>query len=177
MKKSLYTWQLAGFIFTSITGVLLHFLFDWTGQSIIIAPFSAVNESIWEHMKLLFFPMFIFAFVESCYLSKEYKGFWCVKLTGIALGLGLIPVSYYTIRGIFGMIPGWMNITIFFVTAALVYWTETRILKQPNISCQSPKAALLILWLIVLAFAVLTFVPPHIPLFEDSITKTYGYMK
>ena len=59
MKKSLNLWQLAGFIFTGVAGVLLHFLFEWTGKSIFVAPFAAVNESIWEHMKLLFVPMFL----------------------------------------------------------------------------------------------------------------------
>ncbi|MBE7055804.1 MAG: hypothetical protein E7392_06810, partial [Ruminococcaceae bacterium] len=64
MKKTVSRWQLAGFIFTGIAGVILHFLFDWTGGSVLVAPFSAVNESIFEHMKLLFFPMLLFAFVE-----------------------------------------------------------------------------------------------------------------
>ena len=177
MKKSLYTWQLAGFIFTSIMGILLHFLFDWTGQSILVAPFSAVNESIWEHMKLIFFPMFIFSFAESYDFNKEFKNFWCVKLIGIVFGLVLIPVLYYTLNGIFGQISDWVNIAIFFVTAALVYWTETRLLKQGNISCRSSETAFIILWLIVFAFFVLTFAPPQIPLFEDPLTKTYGYSK
>lgn len=53
MKKSIPYWQAAGFIFTAILGTLLHFLFDWTNGSVIAALFSAVNESIWEHMKLL----------------------------------------------------------------------------------------------------------------------------
>lgn len=177
MKKSLYIGQLAGFVFTCIMGVLLHFLFDWTGQSRIVAPFSAVNESIWEHTKLIFFPMFIFALAEKCYISKEYTNFWCVKLKGIVLGVILIPALYYTISGIFGTIPDWVNIAIFFVTVALVYWVETRLLKQSHINCQSPKIAVMVLWLIAVAFAVLTFVPPHIPLFEDPITKTYGYIR
>lgn len=43
MKNLLKRWQIAGFIFTGIAGVLLHFLYDLTGQSILVAPFSAVN--------------------------------------------------------------------------------------------------------------------------------------
>ena len=42
-------------------GTLLHFLFDWTGGNAVVALFSAVNESIWEHLKLLFYPMVLFA--------------------------------------------------------------------------------------------------------------------
>lgn len=177
MRKSLSSWQIIGFIFTSIVGVILHFLFDWIGQSIFVAPFSAVNESIWEHMKLLFFPMFVFALVENRYIGKEYKSFWCIKLMGTVLGVMLIPVLYYTINGIFGTTPDWGNIAIFFVTAAVSYFVETWLLKQGSISCETPGRALVILWLIAFLFVVLTFAPPHIPLFEDPITKTYGYIK
>ena len=56
MKRRLWRWQLAGFIFTAVLGVLLHFLYDWTNESLVVALFSAVNESTFEHMKLLFFP-------------------------------------------------------------------------------------------------------------------------
>ena len=110
MKKSVFIWQILGFIFTGVAGVVLHFLFDWTNQSIIVALFSAVNESIWEHMKLLFFPMFVFAIIESRYIGNDYKSFWCVKLIGIVLGVALIPILYYTINGIFGSTPDFVNI-------------------------------------------------------------------
>ena len=79
MKKSLLLWQLAGFVFTSAAGTLLHFVYEWSSQSILFAPFSAVNESIWEHMKLLFFPMLIFAFAESHYIGRQYPSFWYVR--------------------------------------------------------------------------------------------------
>lgn len=177
MKKSLFAWQMAGFIFTGILGVLLHFLFDWSEGSVVAAPFSAVNESIFEHLKLLFFPMFFFALLEAGYIGEKYNNFWCVKLVGIALGVVLIPVIYYTINGIFGTTRDWVNIAIFFVTAAISYLVETKLFNQNSISCKSPRTALLILLLIVLVFVVLTFVPLHIPLFEDPNTKTYGYMK
>lgn len=155
--------------------MLLHFLFDWTNQNIIVSLFSAVNESIWEHMKLLFFPMFVFALIESRFIGKNYKSFWCVKLIGIVLGIALIPILYYFINGAFGPTPDWVNIAIFFVTAAISYLVETILLKQNCIICSSPGTPLLILFLIAFLFATLTFIPPHIPLFRDPITKTYGY--
>ncbi len=177
MKNKLLAWQIAGFIFTSIAGVLLHFLFEWTGENIIVALFSAVNESIWEHMKLLFFSMFVFALIQKRYIGGAYKNFWCIKLIGIVMGVVLIPVLYYTINGIFGMTPDWVNIAIFFVTAAISYLAEIWLFNQSIVYCKSPGTALLILYLMALAFAILTFVPPHIPLFQDPITKTYGFNK
>lgn len=177
MKKTLWLWQLVGFVFTVIAGVILHFLFDWTNESILVAPFSAVNESIWEHMKLLFFPMLVFAIIESRYIGKDYENFWCAKLIGIVLGTVLIPVLYYVINGVFGPAPDWVNIAIFFATALVSYYAEIRILKNDLIDCKSPSKVLALLILIGVIFVVLTFITPKIPLFQDPITNTYGYWK
>ena len=174
MKKSLIKWQIAGFIFTGIMGVLLHFLYDLTGQNVFVAPFSAVNESIWEHMKLLFYPMFVFAIIESRFTGKDYKNFWCVKLIGIVLGILTIPVIYYTYNGAFGSSRDWVNIAIFFIAAAIIYFIETKLLNRGKPSCNRPLAAFSVLCLIALIFIEFTFIPPHLPLFADPITKTFG---
>jgi len=166
MEKSISSRQYAGFIFTSIAGTLLHFAYDWSNQSIIFAPFSAVNESIWEHMKLLFFPMFAFALIEHFRIGKEYENFWCVKLIGIALGLLLIPTLYYTYTGAFGIMIDFINIAIFFLAAAAAYSLETRLFEQGYTCRTSPRIALILLCLILLTFVVFTFFPPDIPLFE-----------
>ena len=171
MKKSLTIWQFVGFLFTCIVGVLLHFLYDWSGQSILAALFSAINESIWEHMKLLFFPMLLFSLIQSRYFDKEYDNFWCAKLAGILTGLTLIPVLYYTYTGIFGMSVDWVNILIFFLTAAVSFLIETRILKQNQGFCILPQTARFVLYLLALIFILFTFIPPQIPLFQAPVSS------
>ena len=162
-----------GFAVTSLVGTLLHFLYDWTGESVLVAPFSGVNESTWEHMKLLFWPMFIFAIVQS-FFFRNREDFWCVKLKGILIGLGLIPVLFYTYNGVIGKSPDWINITIFFISAAISYIYETRQFKIGTKICKSPKTAFVILWAIDLLFVLFTFVTPEIGLFKDPLTGTYG---
>ena len=129
MSISTNLWQLVGFAITSLGGTLLHFLYDWLGKSMWIAPFSGVNESTWEHMKLLFWPMFIFAIVQSIY-TKNKECFWHVKLRGIVLGLSLIPVLFYTYNGVVGISPDWINIAIFFISAAIAYIYETKLFRS-----------------------------------------------
>lgn len=170
MKPSVFYWQSAGFIFTSIVGTLLHFLFDWTGQNVVAALFSAVNESIFEHMKLLFYPMFAFALIQNRFMGSE--NFWCIKLKGMLLGLGLIPILYYTYTGILGTSADWFNIAIFFLAAGAAFWWEAQLFKK-NQACSIN--ALPFILLIAVAFPVLTFYPPHIPFFRDPQTGTYGF--
>ena len=169
MKK----WQLGGFLFTSVVGTLLHFLFEWTGENILAALFSAVNESIWEHMKLLFYPMLLFSLFQYRKWGREREDFWCVKLRGILWGLLLIPVLYYSYTGILGVKADWFNVTIFFLAAAFVYWFEARQFSK-NRTCKGPGPAVAGLVLIAAVFTLFTFRPPHIPLFRDPLTGTYG---
>ena len=173
MKRSVSLWQFAGFAAVSLGGTLLHFLYEWTNESIFAAPFSGVNESTWEHMKLLFFPLFIFAVVQS-FFFKEYKEFWRIKLIGTTIGLVLIPVLFYTYNGAFGKSPDWLNITIFFVSAAAVFILETKLLKSGRVKCPYPRLAFTVLCIIGILFVVFTFSPPHLPIFMDPVTGTYG---
>ncbi len=173
MKRSLPFWQFAGFVFTGVFGTLLHFLYDWT-HSTFSALFSAVNESTWEHMKLLFFPMFIFAIFQCQYFAKDYDNFWCAKLIGILTGLAVIPIIYYTYTGATGVSADWFNILIFFIAAAIGYIVETHFMKSDKNFCKSPVLAIIILGVIAVLFFAFTFTPPKIPLFEDPINKTYG---
>jgi len=100
----------------------------------------------------------------------------CAKFIGIILGLSLIPVIYYTINGVFGATSDWINIVIFFVVAAISFFVETKLIKREDISCDS--SAIILLIAIVVLFVVWTFDPPHIPLFKDPVTGTYGiYME
>ena len=172
MKRSVRLWQLFGFAFVSFLGTVLHFLYDWLGKPVWIAPFSGVNESTWEHMKLLFWPMVIYAVVQGIFF-KAYDGFWCIKVRGILLGLALIPIMFYTYNGAIGKSPDWINIAIFFISAAVVYVYETIALKG-NAGCKYPKAAVLILLVVAVMFIVFTFTTPQIAIFRDPITGGYG---
>ena len=173
MKKRIIRWQIAGFIAASIFGTLLHYLYDWLGEAIWIAPFSGVNESTWEHMKLLFWSMFIFAIIQSFFFS-EREDFWCVKLRGILLGITLIPIIFYTYNGVIGKSPDWLNIAIFFVAAAAAYLSETRLYRKESVACGSPKWAVAALGGLAVLFVVFTFFTPEIGIFRDPLTGTYG---
>jgi hypothetical protein len=173
MKEYISLLQLIGFAVTSLAGTILHFLYGWLGNSVWVAPFSSVNESTWEHMKLIFFPMFIFAIIQSfCFKGRE--DFWCVKLRGILLGFGIIPVIFYTYNGVVGKSPDWLNIAIFFISAAIAYVYEARTFNTKKIHCNSPKIPIAILLCIALLFVIFTFRTPEINIFKNPLTNTYG---
>ena len=173
MKRSIGLWQLWGFAVTSLGGTILHFLFDWLGGSLWVAPFSGVNESTWEHMKLLFWPMLLYAIAQS-FFFRDRKDFWCVKTRGILLGLVLIPVLFYTYNGVIGKSPDWLNIAIFFISAAVAYVYETKLFNAETIKCRSPKPAIAILGILAALFVIFTFATPELGIFKDPLTGTFG---
>ena len=173
MKQRSILWQAAGFALVTFGGTILHFLYDWTGGNILVSPFSGVNESTWEHMKLLFWPLFLFALVQRPFF-KDQENYWCVKLAEILLGLMLIPVLFYTYNGVFGKSPDWINIAIFYISALLVFFFEWWAFRNDRLPCKPQLLAFSVICLIGVLFVVFTFATPLIPLFQDPLTGTYG---
>ena len=173
MKRSLFLWQAAGFAFATLGGTLLHFLYDWTGANILIAPFSGINESTWEHMKLLFWPLLLFALLQQPFF-RQRTDYWCVKLAGTLLGLLLIPVLFYSYNGALGKSPDWVNIAIFYLAAAATFFLEWWLFRHNFLLCGHPQLALAALCLTGVLFVVFTFRPPQIPLFRDPVSGIYG---
>ena len=124
-------------------------------------------------MKLLFWPMFLFAIVQS-FFFKNRENYWFVKLKGTLFGIILIPILFYTYNGVIGKSPDWINIAIFFICAAVAYLYETKLLRDETARCKMPKLALGALCAIALLFVIFTFATPEIGIFKDPLTGTYG---
>lgn len=173
MKRSYFLSALWGFAITSLLGTLLHFLYDFSKESVFAAPFSGVNESTWEHMKLFYFPFLVYLIAQR-FFFKDTKSFYCIKLLSLLSGLILIPVLFYTLNGAFGKTPDYINISIFFVSSAAAFLLEYHLFKKGALPCPFPSLALGLIILIGVLFVIFTFYPPHIPLFLDPIEGTYG---
>ena len=173
MKRNVGLWCFAGFALTTLGGTLLHFAYDWSGGDTVAAVFSGVNESTWEHMKLLYWPLVAWGLVQWRYF-KEYPNYWCVKLAGLVTGLVSIPLLFYGYNGAFGTSPDWLNITFFFVAAGLAFWREGRLFHRGGRRCRGKWLAVATIAAVGVLFAVFTFATPRLPLFRDPLTGTYG---
>ena len=165
MKKNILLWQFSGFATVSLLGTLLHYLYEWGVKNSFVAAFSGVNESTFQHMKLLYFPLLIFEIIKS-FFFKNRKDFWCVKLIGIIIGLSLIPIIFYTYNGVFGKSPDWINIAIFFISAALVFVFESIFFLKWTFNCNTIWLCIISILAIGAIFIIFTYFPPDIPLFE-----------
>lgn len=167
MKRRLFFWEAGGFLFTAAAGTLLHFVYDWSGGSALAAAFSAVNESVWEHMKLLFFPAFLFSLVQVCREGRNYPNFPAVRALSVLTGLVLIPVLYYTYTGALGVHILWVDMAIFYLSDLALFCLDRHLLRKGRCSSVWQQIlGLILLWALAFCFVWCTFHPPALPLWQ-----------
>lgn len=160
-------------LLTLLLGNLLHFVYDWTGQASWAAYISAVNESTWEHMKLLAVPWILWTAVTI--LIERRADCAAPRAAGLLTGLILIPALFYTYTGICGKSVDVANVLIF-QAAVLAAWLVSRGLqRRGSLSAPLWQALGILVQLGAAAvFAVWTVNPPELPLFVDPTNGTRG---
>lgn len=158
----------------SVLGTLLHFVYEWTGENKIAALFSAVNESVWEHLKLLFWPVLLVTAIEYVFIERKKRigGFLPARFFGMLFGMLVTVTLYYTITGIVGKNIDFVNIAIFYIAVIAVFLMSHLIIK--NGCCRQPIASLAaVIGFILLAvlFGIWSFNPPDIGIFIDPTMK------
>ena len=100
-----------------LAGCVLHFLYEWLPNA-VTALFSPVNESLWEHVKLVFWP-FLGA---ALYLNRGRPGGtrpWLLMLPLLSALTLLLGWVYHVTLGGEAM---WVDITLFVLVMTLGFW-------------------------------------------------------
>jgi hypothetical protein len=173
-KKRILRWELGGIAFIVVLGAVLHFAFEWSGRAIPIAPIAAVNESVWEHLKLGFWPALVYAILEYSRFGKSANNFPFAK----TLGIYLIPITivglFYAYTAILGHGPLIVDITIFVVAVIVGQLVSYKLLTASPLPGRLNRFAPIALVVLSILFVLFTFYPPQVPLFKDPVTGGYG---
>ncbi len=160
LKKHL----IAGAIFVSILGTILHFFYRWSGENFIVGMFSPVNESVWEHMKMLFFPMLLYIIYMSFLFQKNDSLRAALILAALA-GLLMIPTLFYTYSGILGFQITAIDISIFYISVILTFIFSYRMILYGRFH-NGAGILTLVLLLTAVLFFVFSLYPPDLGLFR-----------
>lgn len=173
---NLKIYTILGILFTIASGTLLHFVFGWSNHNRIVGFFSPINESTWEHIKMLAFPMLIFSGLEYIKIGPAYDNYIIAKSLGILCGMVSIVMLFYTYTGVIGDNNTIADIIVFILSVIIGYIISCYLLSHRNFrsSIFQPIGVLIIL-AIIISFMWFTFFPPKIALFKDPPTQTYGY--
>ncbi len=162
--KGLKIYILYGILFVSLLGTVLHFAYAWSGEHFFVGLFTPVNESIWEHTKLLFFPMTVFSLLPFKKTHAEYPCLRSGLLLGALAGVFSIIVLFYTYSGILGFHTAFVDISIFYISVIFAF----SIACKRALSCKAtPYEALLhgMQIILLVLYVAFTLFPPDIALF------------
>ena len=174
-QEKLLKTQVIIIVISIILGTILHFTYNLSGENNFIGSFSAVNESVWEHLKLAFFPMLILGIIEYFFVKNISNNYIEAKTIGIFLAISFIVVAFFTYTGILGVDILILDILIFIISIILGEAISYKLMKRENESNNKTKVlAGIILIFLLFSFIICTFNPPKVNLFRDPITKTYG---
>lgn len=170
-KDKIKSFQILSTVFAIILGTLLHFTFDWSNQNPIIAAFSSINESTWEHLKLAFYPMLITTIIGFFVFSKDTR-YLCANIFGILTSISFITIFFYTYTGILGRNIALIDILSFIIAIIIGEYISYK--KTFSLSNCNSKFAFIVLAIMILCFIFFTYNPPKIQFFQDPLTGFYG---
>lgn len=135
-----------------------------------------MNESVWEHLKLLLFPTLIFSVVEYFVYGREVENFFAARIYAVLIGMAAIVFLYYTYSGIIGQHFLAADIAIFVISAAITYSLSCKLMKSGRLfaSNNSSIIAICIIAAVIIFFIYFTFNPPMLELFRDPISEDFG---
>ena len=147
-------------LLTILLGAGLHFLYSWCPNG-ATALFSPICESLWEHIKIMFWPYLLAAL----WLSRGRPGGirpWCLSLLLICAAMLLLGYGYHIFLGGQSL---WVDILLYVLLLALGFWLPTRFSGPFH----GPWWLIPPLLVVLLAAALLVFTlwPPRLLLFTD----------
>ncbi|MEM2901893.1 MAG: DUF6512 family protein [Candidatus Bathyarchaeia archaeon] len=175
-KRSILIFELVGIVFIVLLGSALHFTFDLSGGNPFVAAFSAVNESVWEHLKLSFWPAVVYMFIEHGYLKGRARSFFPAKAVGVYL-MPLAIVSFFYLYRAFIEESLFLDILIFVVAVVIGQLVSYWLMTGRETSRIYAYISVIALGVLAGLFVFFTFYPPRLPIFQDPISGGYGVVK
>ena len=174
MERKIFIWQLFGAIFITLLGSFMHFLFELTGNWPPIGAIAAVNESVWEHLKLGYFPLIIFALIEYKFIKKNFRQFIVAVASSAIIIPLVIVVFFYSYTAILGEDSLFLDILSFIIAIFIGQYVSYRVLLIEQVRSGYAILALMIVIAFGVSFVLFTYLPPELPIFQDPITLGYG---
>ena len=174
MKRKLLYLEIIGALFVIMIGALFHFIFEWSNQWLPLGAIVAVNESVWEHLKLVYWPLVFFSIIEYFSLKGKVNNFVLSKLTAIIIAETTILVTFYSYTAIIGTEILIVDILSFIIAISLGYLASYKLLKFKKTPKWTTIISVLAMIFLGIIFVLFTYFPPEIPLFQDPETGLYG---
>ena len=155
-------WFLA-FLLTALAGSALHFAYDLC-PSPLVGLFCPVSESVWEHLKLLYWPFLAAAFVLARG-ADDARGRWCGLLVGLLAAPLLLLGAYYPLLYGFGVHGLWLDLLLYVLAMGAGFLLAYR-LQRRALPAGLCGPLVIAAGIYGAALALFSFAPPDLPIFR-----------
>lgn len=121
MQKKFCKYIAFGMLFNLVFGTLSHFLYEWSGKNPIVGLFAPVNESVIEHLKMLYFPMLIWIIIGYYIFARKNRSYFPSAFVGVVCGLLTIPAIFYAYTSFTQTEILFVDIIIFVLSIIIAY--------------------------------------------------------
>lgn len=152
----------------------LHFLYSKI-PCFITSIISPVNESIWEHMKILFGSIILSGIIQKIIVKLNnlpYKNICISNFICAALSIIIFLILYIPVYIALGEIL-FITILIMLLTIIIVEIISIYIIKYVQDLKMENLAIILVIATYIL-FGILTYNPIKVELFKDQVKMSYG---
>lgn len=157
-----------------ILSLLSHFAYE-IFPNIIFSFIFPVNESIWEHMKILFTSTLLYGIIDYLLLKKyniKYNNFNFQLYFTSLIGIPIYLVIYLPLYNLIGESP-FISISLLLIVYIITQIVSYNILKEKELKILNIITIPVIL-LSYLGFIYLTYNPPHTYIFYDITEDKYS---
>jgi hypothetical protein len=173
MNRSILKWELTGMAVIWVLGSGFHFLFSLFGSNPAAGIFFPVNESVFEHLKLTFWPTITWAVFSYFYLKSVVNNFIIAKAAAV-ITMPLVTIALFYGYTAFAADNVAVDIVIFLVAVAAGQYLNYLVLKAGALPQWLSGLSAIIILTLALVYTAFTFYPPYTSFFMDSNTGEYG---
>ena len=163
-----------GAAFVILAGTLLHFAFSWSGNFEPLALFAPVNESLWEHLKLAFWPGLFWALLQLATIDNVRSRVLPVKGISLLMTNFLIATTFLSYTSIVQSNYLVLDIGIFILAVVAGSAVSGRLLIRSGFPGVLQVFGWILLIFQLIAFSMLTFYPPEGVFFIDPKSGMQG---
>ncbi len=165
--------EIIGTIFIILIGSFSHFLYDLTNHNKFVGFFTAVNESTWEHLKLVIFPTLIWMCIEYHFYFNNLNYFFS-RFLSLIIMLLIIPVIFYGYTFFTKKPILFIDISSFIISIVVGQFIFNIMINMSFNSNIYNHMGIIGLVVIFIVYITNTYVPLKNFLNKDPLTNEYG---
>jgi hypothetical protein len=170
--QNIWLWIIA----TVVLGTIWHFVYQITGSNLAVGLLAPVNESVWEHLKIVFTPLLIVGIIQYFIVKKDRNSYWTGLLMGMITAMLIVIFGFYLYSSLLGE-NLLIDIGLYIASIIVAIYVAAYVRSNLKTTKVIDGVSIIVITIVGLSLVYLTIAPPKFSPFIESGSQTYGIFK